>query len=41
MRGYELTDDPVMLAPYTAGMAPIQKSFAELRKELAGNDAQE
>ena len=41
MRGYELTDDPVMLAPYTAGMAPIQKSFAYLRKELAGNDAQE
>ena len=40
MRGYELTDDPVMLAPYTAGRAPIQKSFAGLRKEMAGNDAQ-
>lgn len=41
MRGYELTDDPVMLAPYTEGMAPTQKSFAYLRKELAGNNAQE
>jgi len=41
MRGYELADDPVMLAPYTAGMAPIQKNFADLRKEFAGNDAQE
>jgi PAS domain S-box-containing protein len=41
MRGYELADDPVMLAPYTAGMAPIQNSFAHLRKEMAGNDAQE
>jgi PAS domain S-box-containing protein len=41
MRGYELTDDPVMLAPYTAGMAPIQRGFADLRNELAGNEAQE
>ena len=41
MRGYELTDDPVMLAPYTAGRTPIQKGFAYLRKEFAGNDPQE
>jgi PAS domain S-box-containing protein len=41
MRGYELTNDPVMLAPYTAGMVPIQRSFASLHKMLAGNDAQE
>lgn len=41
MRGYELTSDPVMLAPYNAGMDPIQKTFAELRGMLAGDDAQE
>lgn len=41
MRGYALTGDPVMLAPYTEGMGPIQKSFANLRTELAGDKEQE
>jgi PAS domain S-box-containing protein len=40
MRGYALTNDPVMLAPYTAGMAPIQQSFGQLRVLLAGDKAQ-
>jgi PAS domain S-box-containing protein len=41
LRGYELSNDPVMLAPYTAGMTPIQESFADLHRLLTGNDAQE
>ena len=41
MRGYELSDDPLMLAPYNAGTVPIQKDFARLHDLLAGNDAQE
>ncbi len=31
MRGYMLTDDPRMLAPYSAETVPIQKHFAGLR----------
>ncbi|HEU4982184.1 MAG TPA: CHASE3 domain-containing protein [Acidobacteriaceae bacterium] len=41
MRGYELTGDPAMLAPYTAGMQPIQQNFADLGSLLSGNSAQE
>ncbi len=41
MRGYELNGDPVMLAPYTAGMDPIQNRFAELRNQLASDVSQE
>lgn len=40
MRGYVLSDDPVMLAPYTEGMEPIQQNFAKLRTLLAGDRAQ-
>lgn len=40
MRGYVLSNDPVMLAPYTEGMQPIQQSFARLRALLAGDKAQ-
>lgn len=41
LRGYELTNDPAMLAPYTAGMAPIQTGFADLRHLFADNKEQE
>ena len=34
LRGYELNNDPVMLAPYTAGIAPIQQDFAVLKTAL-------
>lgn len=40
LRGYELTGDPEILTPYTAGMGPIQDSFADLRHLLADNSAQ-
>jgi PAS domain S-box-containing protein len=41
MRGYELTGDPAMLAPYTAGMQPIQQNFTDLGTLLSGDSAQE
>jgi PAS domain S-box-containing protein len=41
MRGYMLTNDPGMLAHYTAGAAPIQAYFAGLRRMLADDDVQE
>jgi PAS domain S-box-containing protein len=41
MRGYELTGDPAMLAPYTAGMQPIQQSLTDLRTLLADDSVQE
>lgn len=41
MRGYELTNDPTMLQPYTAGTAPIQRSLTALHTMLEGNEAQE
>ena len=41
MRGYELNDDPLMLAPYNAGTVPIQQHFARLHGLLTGNGAQE
>ncbi|MGH9588475.1 MAG: CHASE3 domain-containing protein [Acidobacteriaceae bacterium] len=40
MRGYVLSDDPVMLAPYTEGMQPIQQSFSKIRVLLSGDKAQ-
>jgi PAS domain S-box-containing protein len=41
MRGYELTGDPEMLAPYKAGTVPIHQSFEELRASLVGYVAQQ
>jgi PAS domain S-box-containing protein len=41
MRGYELTGDPAMLAPYTTGMQPIQQNFTDLRTLLAGDSEQQ
>lgn len=41
MRGYELIGDPAMLAPYTAGMQPIQQNFTDLGTLLSGDSAQE
>lgn len=41
LRGYELNNDPVMLAPYTSGMDLIQRDFAVLRSALIGNEEQE
>lgn len=40
MRGYVLSNDPIMLAPYTEGMQPIQESFARLRALLADDKEQ-
>lgn len=40
MRGYVLSNDPAMLAPYTEGMEPIQQGFARLRVLLAGDKGQ-
>lgn len=40
MRGYVLSGDPVMLAPYTEGMQPIQQSFTKLHALLAGDKEQ-
>lgn len=41
LRGFQLTGNPVMLTPYTAGSGAIQTSFADLRSLLAGNEEQE
>jgi len=41
MRGYELTGNPAMLAPYIAGMQPIQQTFTDLRTLLSGDSAQQ
>lgn len=41
LRGFELTNDPAMLTPYTSGTAPIQKGFADLRELLAGDAEQQ
>ncbi|MGA7525023.1 MAG: CHASE3 domain-containing protein [Acidobacteriaceae bacterium] len=40
LRGFQLTGDPVMLAPWRAAAAPIQSRFADLQQMLAGNHAQ-
>lgn len=41
MRGYALTRDPRMLAPFAQGMDPIQKDFATLRAQLSGDKEQQ
>jgi PAS domain S-box-containing protein len=41
IRGYQLTNDPIMLTPYTEAKAPIQTDFDELHQLLAGSAAQE
>lgn len=35
LRGFQLTGDPVMLAPWKAAAGPIQGRFASLRQMLA------
>lgn len=41
LRGFELTNDPKMLSPYTDGTEEIQKGFSDLRQLLAGDQEQE
>jgi PAS domain S-box-containing protein len=40
LRGFQLTGDPVMLAPWKAAAAPIQSHFGQLQQMLAGDPAQ-
>lgn len=40
LRGYQLTHDPVMLAPWQAAAGPIQTEFASLQQMLQGNKTQ-
>jgi len=40
LRGYQLTHDPVMLAPWQAAAGPIQTEFASLQQMLQGNGTQ-
>jgi PAS domain S-box-containing protein len=40
LRGFQLTDDPVMLDPWKAAVGPIQAHFANLRMLLAGDAGQ-
>lgn len=40
LRGFQLTGDPVMLAPWKAAALPIQSRFADLRQTLAGDPEQ-
>ncbi|MGB6871042.1 MAG: CHASE3 domain-containing protein [Acidobacteriaceae bacterium] len=40
LRGFQLTGDPVMLAPWKAAAAPVQARFADLQHMLAGDPAQ-
>ena len=40
LRGYQLTGDPAMLAPWRAAAGPIQEDFANLRKMLRGDEKQ-
>lgn len=41
LRGFELTNDELMLQPYTAGMAPIQQEFSDLRQLLKRDPPQQ
>ena len=41
LRGFQLTGDPVMLAPWEAAAGPIQSHFANLREMLAGDRTQQ
>lgn len=40
LRGFQLTGDPGMLAPWKAAAAPIQVEFGSLRQMLAGDPAE-
>lgn len=40
LRGFQLTGDPVMLAPWKAAAGPIQDQFADLQQMLAGDPVQ-
>ena len=40
LRGFQLTGDPVMLAPWRAAAAPIQSRFGDLQQILAGDPGQ-
>jgi PAS domain S-box-containing protein len=40
LRGFQLTGDPVMLAPWRSAAAPIQRRFGDLQQMLAGDPAQ-
>ncbi|HZD50521.1 MAG TPA: ATP-binding protein [Silvibacterium sp.] len=35
LRGYQLTDDPVMLAPYRAAQGPVEKHFDHLHQAIS------
>ncbi|HEX4039938.1 MAG TPA: CHASE3 domain-containing protein [Acidobacteriaceae bacterium] len=41
LRGYQLTHDPVMLAPWQAAAGPVQTGFANLQQMLGGNATQQ
>lgn len=41
LRGFELTNDPKMLAPYTDGTDAIQNGFTSLHQLLAGDQEQQ
>lgn len=40
LRGFQLTGDPLMLAPWKAAAGPIQVQFASLRELVTGNPSQ-
>jgi PAS domain S-box-containing protein len=40
LRGFQLTGDPVMLAPWKAAAGPIQRRFGDLRQMLAADPGQ-
>ncbi|HEY1809790.1 MAG TPA: CHASE3 domain-containing protein [Acidobacteriaceae bacterium] len=40
LRGFQLTGDPVMLAPWRAAAGPIQRRFGDLQQMFAANPAQ-
>lgn len=40
LRGFQLTGDPVMLAPWQAAAGPIQQQFINLRAKLEGDATQ-
>ncbi|HEX3659824.1 MAG TPA: CHASE3 domain-containing protein [Acidobacteriaceae bacterium] len=40
LRGFQLTGDPAMLAPWRAAAGPIQSRFGDLQQRLAGDPAQ-
>ena len=40
LRGFQLTSDPAMLAPYKAAMGPIDKHFDSLHQQLSARPNQ-